>query len=166
VAPTFSTLNSENSVNGIFGLDTRSASTTVDLREGQVLAIAGLLQEQQRGDVSRIPWFGRIPGLGAIFANKSISRDETELIILVTPELVHPLEPEDAPSVLPGMEVTEPDDLEFFFYGQIEGRPCCDHRSTVWDNYRRRLKYGSDCDDACYRTSEDYYIHGPHGFSQ
>lgn len=61
VIPTFSTVNPNIAVNGILGLDTRTVSTTVDLREGQVLAIAGLIQEQQRGDVARLPVIGSIP---------------------------------------------------------------------------------------------------------
>ncbi len=162
VAPTFSTLNKENTVGGVFGLDTRSVSTTVDLREGQVLAIAGLLQEQQRGSVERIPLFGSIPILNAITANRSTTKDETELIVLVSPELVHAMEPEDAPSILPGMEVTDPDDLEFFIFGHIEGRQEVHHRSTVWAQYRDNLKH---CRKAS-KSSDCYYINGPHGFSE
>lgn len=165
VTPTFSTLNRANTVNGIFGIDTRSVSTVVELREGQVLAIAGLLQEQQRGSNARVPLVGDIPYLNSIFSNKSISRDETELIILISPELVHPLEPEEAPSILPGMEMTEPDDIDFFIKGEIEGRPRSDHRSTVWPLYRNRLyKCGRKCN--AYSGSESYYIHGPVGLSR
>ena len=102
VTPTFSTVNPALSVNGILGVDTQSVSTTVDLREGQVLAIAGLIQEQQRGDLNRVPFIGDIPLVGTLFSNKAVSRDETELIVLISPELVHPMEPEDAPTVLPG----------------------------------------------------------------
>lgn len=163
VAPTFSTLNSDNSVDGIFGLDTRAVTTTVDLREGQVLAIAGLLQEQQRGDSKRVPFIGDIPLLNVFFANRSVSRDETELLIVVSPELVHPLEPEDAPTLMPGMEVTEPDDLELFLYGAIEGNPCCHHRSTVWPLYRNRLNRAHK--NKKYRQCDSYYINGPYGFS-
>lgn len=168
VNPTFSTLNQENAVQGIFGVDTRTTSTTVDLREGQVLAIAGLLQEQQRGESVRIPFLGDIPGIGALVSNRSISRDETELLILVTPELVHPLEPEQAPAILPGMEVTEPIDLDFFLYGDIEGRPDCHHRSTVWPLYKSRMKRCGN--QAHYQaetmhSSQSYYVNGPFGFS-
>lgn len=166
VAPSFSTLNNANSVNGIFGLDTRSVITTVDLREGQVFAIAGLLQEQQRGDSQRVPLVGRIPLVKTLFSSNQITRDEKELIILVSPELVHPLEPEDAPSLLPGMEVTEPDDLEFFIHGAIEGRPNHHHRSTVWWPYVKRMEQAKrEYREAEARSSDDYYIHGPHGFS-
>ncbi len=164
VAPTFSTINNDTTVDGIFGLDTRSVITTVDMREGQVLAIAGLLQEQQRGDLSRIPIVGDIPWLNVLVSDKTVSRDETELIIVVSPELVHPMEAEDAPSILPGMEVTEPDDIELFIYGHIEGCPDCDHRSTVWPLYRDYLKGHTSCKNI-YRCSENYYIHGDHGFS-
>ena len=163
VAPTFSTLNPENSVGGIPGLDSRTVSTVVDMREGQVFAIAGLLQEQQRGDISRIPILGSIPGLNTLLANRSISRDETELLILVSPELVHPLEPEQAPVILPGMEVTEPNDLDFYWYGDIEGRPNHHHRSTVWPLYRSRLRRCGGVEGV--RATDEYYIEGPVGFS-
>ena len=166
VVPTFSTLNRNNSVQGIFGTDTRSVMTTVDLREGQVLAIAGLLQEESRGDISRIPFFGSIPIINAIGANRSYSRDETELIVLVSPELVHAVEPEDAPAILPGMEVTEPDDLDFFIFGQIEGRSNAHHRSTVWPTYRDRMHLAKKfkCDPC--QQDGSYYVNGPYGFSE
>jgi pilus assembly protein CpaC len=163
VSPTFSSVNPDLSVQGIFGLDTRTASTTVDLREGQVFAIAGLIQEQQRGDINQIPLIGHVPILNWVTANRQITRDETELVILVSPELVHPLEPEQAPPILPGMEVTEPVDLDFYIYGDIEGRPDLHHRSTVWPLYRNRLKRSGGVETI--RATEGYYIQGDHGFS-
>lgn len=163
VVPTFSTLNSANAVQGIFGVDTRTVTTTVDMREGQVFAIAGLIQEQQRGDISNLPVLGNIPLLNTLFANRSISRDETELVILVSPELVHPMEPEQAPAILPGMEVTEPNDLDFYIFGDIEGRPNGHHRSTVWPLYRNRMKRLGGMEGV--RSTEAYYINGPHGFT-
>ncbi len=166
VVPTFSTLNKDNSVGGVFGLDTRTVTTTVDLREGQVLAIAGLLQEQQRGEIARVPWLGELPGLRFLFQDKSISRDETELIILVSPELVHPLEPEQAPQILPGLEVTEPNDLDFFCFGDIEGRPEGHHRSTVWPLYKSRLKRCGYYECETTYQSQQYYMNGPLGFGQ
>ena len=111
-----------------------------------------------------MPVVGDIPWLNILVSDKSVSRDETELIILVSPELVHPMEPEDAPSILPGMEVTEPDDVELFIYGHIEGCPDCDHRSTVWPLYRDYLKGHTSCKNT-YCNSENYYINGTHGFS-
>ncbi|NQV24859.1 MAG: pilus assembly protein N-terminal domain-containing protein [Rhodopirellula sp.] len=165
VSPSFSTLNSANSVNGIFGIDTRSVNTTVELREGQVLAIAGLLQEQQRADSSRVPLLGDTKLLRPLFENKKISRDETELLILVSPELVHPMEASEAPTILPGMEVTEPDDVDFFIYGDLEGRPGFHHRSTVWPLFRNRNCRCKD-DFEAIKQSQQYYVHGENGFSK
>lgn len=166
VSPTFSTLNRNNTVNGVFGLDTRTVNTVVDLREGQVLALAGLLQEEQRGENSRVPGLGDAPLIRTLFSSKSMTRDETELIIIVTPELVHPLDGDDAPTLLPGMEVTEPDDIEFFCKGHIEGRPNCHHRSTVWPLYRDRLCECRKKQNPGVQKSENYFINGPHGFSE
>jgi len=145
-------------------LSTRSAETTVDLREGQVLAIAGLIQDSQSGTKSALPYLGEVPGLNLFTASRSVTREETELIILVTPELVQAMEPGQAPSILPGMEVTEPNDLDLYLYGDIEGRNECHHRSTVWPLYKSRLKrcYGSQAG----ARSTGYFVHGDHGFSQ
>ncbi len=165
VSPSFSTLNSANSVAGIFGVDTRSVNTTVELREGQVLAIAGLLQEQQRGDSTRVPLLGDTKLLRPLFETKVVSRDETELLILVSPELVHPMESHEAPTILPGMEVTEPDDVDFFIYGDIEGRPGFHHRSTVWPLFKNRNCRCKDEFEAI-NKSQQYYVHGNNGFSK
>jgi len=171
VAPTISTVNNANTVNGIPGLDVTSAFTQVDLREGQWLAIAGLIQDTQDGSKVRVPWLGDVPVLDIFFSRKSIARDETELVILVSPELVHPLEPEQVPMVLPGMEVTEPGDLAFFIGGQYEGRPDVYHRSTVWPLYQwssfeaRNRALWSAKQSGGYLKSAGYYMRGPCGYS-
>jgi pilus assembly protein CpaC len=171
VTPSFSTINQDIQVDGIPGLNSRAVSTTVDLREGQWLAIAGLLQDQQSGSKVRVPLIGDIPILDAVFSRKSSKREETELVILVSPELVHPLEAEEVPLILPGMEVTEPDDWGFFLYGYYEGVPSCHHRSTV-SPIECRMKKPSDGAvyeaKSCvgYQDSEQYYLYGAHGFSQ
>ncbi|MDB4793063.1 pilus assembly protein N-terminal domain-containing protein [bacterium] len=166
VAPSFTTLNKSNSVQGIPGVDTRSTSTVVDLREGQTLAIAGLIQEQQASESSRLPFFGEIPILNVITESKSVSRDESELLILVSPELVHPLEADQAPQILPGMEITEPNDLDFFVYGDIEGRAESHHRSTVWPLYKSRMKRFGYFDTTNQSKSKKYYLNGNHGYSE
>jgi len=75
------------------------------------------------------------------------------------------MEPEETPLILPGMEVTEPSDWKFFGYGEYEGVPGCDHRSTIWNlQYRRSMLHGNN--SSRYQASEDYYLHGAHGFSQ
>ncbi|MCA9138864.1 MAG: pilus assembly protein N-terminal domain-containing protein [Planctomycetales bacterium] len=132
VSPSFSTLNSDATVGGIPGLNRRSVETTVDLREGQWLAIAGLIQDEQGGQNSRVPLLGNLPIMGHLFSTRSTSRYETELVVLVSPELIHPLETEQVPLFLPGMEVTEPTDTDFFARKLIEGYQGFDHRGTVW----------------------------------
>ncbi|WP_158222544.1 type II and III secretion system protein family protein [Rhodopirellula sp. MGV] len=132
VSPSFSTLNSDATVGGIPGLNLRSVQTTVDLREGQWLAIAGLIQEEQGGQRTRVPVIGDLPVVGQLFSNRQTSRFETELVVLVSPELVHPLETEEVPLFLPGVHVTDPTDTDFFARQLIEGYQGFEHRSTVW----------------------------------
>ncbi len=168
VAPTFSSLNTANTVNGIPGLNTRAVVTTVELHEGQWLAIAGLIQDQQTGSKSGVPWLDEIPYLDFFFSNRSVTRDETELLVLVSPELVHPLEPEEAPLVLPGMEVTEPGNWAELIVGDYEGRLGCEHRSTTAPIDLQHLREAriDARQEARYQRSEDRYLEGPHGFSQ
>ncbi|QDT33650.1 type II and III secretion system protein family protein [Thalassoglobus polymorphus] len=166
VAPSFTTLNKSNSVNGIPGVDSRSTSTVVEMREGQTFAIAGLIQEQQASESSRLPFLGEVPGLNVLTESKSVSRDESELLILVSPELVHPLEPDQAPQILPGMEVTEPNDLDFFLFGDLEGRAESHHRSTVWPLYKSRMKRCGYYEMDKNHKSKKYYLNGSHGFSE
>ncbi len=163
VSPQFSTTQDGIVVDGIPGLTTRTVTTTVEMREGQVFAIAGLLQDQQNGAITKFPLLGDVPGLNVLTANREVSRSETELLILVTPELVQPLEPEEAPTLLPGMEITEPNDLDLFVYGDIEGRPRAHHRSTVWSLYKNRLKRCYECDKS--HKSSKFFLKGLHGFA-
>ena len=171
VAPTVSEISQEATVNGVPGLNVESAYTQVNLREGQWLAIAGLIQDKQDSSKVRVPWLGDIPGIDLFFSRRSVQRDETELVILVSPELVHPLEPEQVPMVLPGMEVTEPDDIDFFLLGRYEGRPDLHHRSTVWPIYQwsafdaRRSALWGWKGTAGFTQSTGYYMQGPVGFS-
>lgn len=169
VAPSFSSINRENEVDGIPGLDTRAVSTTVDLREGQWLAIAGLIQDQQEGSKERLPFVGDVPYLDSIFSRKRVQREESELLVLVSPELVHPLEAEEMPLILPGMEVTEPTNCQFFLAGRYEGRKDCDHRSTVSPVlFREMLDARHDARKlhTRYQKCERHYVIGEHGFSQ
>lgn len=176
VAPSFSTLNQDIAVNGIPGLNSRAVTTTVDLREGQWLAVAGLIQDEQRGSRGRVPYIGDIPIIGAAFGSQFVQRDETELVVLVSPVLVHPMEPEQVPPLLPGMAVTEPTDNAFFFWQMIEGHPDVHHRSTIWPQYRMetlrqnaqvlksRFQHAKGGTVHC--ESQQYYMSGPQGFSE
>lgn len=177
VAPSVSSINNANAVNGIPGLNTRGATTTVDLREGQWLAVAGLIQDQHTGSHNRIPFIGDVPGIGGAFGQQTNNRNETELVILVSPELVHPLEAEQVPLFITGMNSTEPTNKEFFLHQQIEGKRGFHYRSTVWPMHRHQTlhenfdtvhpnhaaKYSGG---APATVNQDYYISGDFGFSQ
>jgi pilus assembly protein CpaC len=135
------------------GLTTRNISTTVELREGQTLAIGGLLQNNLGGMTRRVPFFGDIPFGGQIFRRDDTQAEESELVMLVTPELVHPMEPNEIPP-LPGSDYFEPGDLEFYLHGKLESNRSYDYRSPVMTDIHRMCAY---------RHCELLYFVGPHG---
>jgi len=102
------------------GLSTRKASTTVELADGQSFAIAGLIKETIKDNLQKYPFLGDIPILGTLFRSHSFQKDETELIIIATPHLVKPLDM--ANQSLPTDFYIEPNDMEFFLEGLMEGR--------------------------------------------
>jgi pilus assembly protein CpaC len=103
------------------GLVQRRVDTVVELGSGQTFAIGGLLSERVRGISKKVPALGDIPVLGALFSSVDYQSDETELVVLVTPELVSPLNPDQTPYI-PGAEMVAPNDAELFLNGQLEGR--------------------------------------------
>ncbi len=135
------------------GLNTRNFQTTVELREGQTLAVAGLIQNNLGAMSTRVPFFGDIPILTNLTGFQRISHGEQELVILVTPELVHPLEHKEK-LPLPGSDLFEPGDLEFYVLGRLESRRHYDYRSPVMTDFHRMKRY-IQC--------ERIYIQGPHG---
>ncbi len=138
------------------GLNTRKSQTTVELRDGQTLAISGLLQVTLDDTTARIPGLGDLPVIGPFFSNNTGERIEKELVVLITPRLVEPMNC-DQVGPRPGDEVNEPNDLEFFLLGRIESRVGRDFRSTTqWDdplNHVKKLKL------------ERRYCEGSTGFS-
>jgi pilus assembly protein CpaC len=72
------------------GIQTRKASTTIELGSGQSFAIAGLLQASSQQDIVKLPWLGDIPVLGSLFKSDAYQRSETELVIIITPYFVEP----------------------------------------------------------------------------
>jgi len=101
------------------GLVVRRAHTTVDLKNGQSFAIAGLLQENFEESVSQIPGIGSIPIIGALARSSSYTKKETELLIIVTPHIVEPIE--DSNITLPTDNYIRPSDSEIFLEGKTEG---------------------------------------------
>lgn len=112
------------------GLSKRRVHTTVELHQGQTLAIAGLLSLTLDGTTSRIPGLGDLPILGPFFSNTTGTRTEKELVILVTPYLVEPMNHDQVPPT-PGDEVKTPTDFEFYLLNRIEGRRGEDFRATT-----------------------------------
>ena len=139
------------------GLNKRSSHTTVELKQGETLAIAGLMQLSLDGTTQKIPGLGDLPYIGAFFSNTTSNRVEKELIVLVTPYLVEPMAPGQVPPV-PGEEVVQPNDLEFYFLNRIEGRTGIDGRSTTTYDDPLRLIQNS--------LIERKYLVGPSGFSK
>jgi pilus assembly protein CpaC len=94
VAPEVSQLSPDDGIriNGIVvpGLTTRRVDTTVELRDGESFAIAGLFQQEYANNLSQIPWISEIPVLGALFRSARWRRQETELVVIVTPRMVSP----------------------------------------------------------------------------
>jgi len=123
IAPEFSQINQNNSVGGIPGLDSRRVQTTVELREGQSIVLGGLLSRQMATEVSRIPLLGEVPFFGPLLFNtKRATEDELELLVLVTPEIVRAMDPDEVPP-MPGYYVTHPNDPELYRYAMTEGAP-------------------------------------------
>ncbi len=69
----------------------RRAETTVDLASGQSFALAGLLMHNTSQNISKVPWLGDIPILGALFRSNQFQNNESELVVIVTPYLVRPI---------------------------------------------------------------------------
>jgi pilus assembly protein CpaC len=135
------------------GLQARTFSTTLELREGQTLALAGLVQNNFGSVSNRVPFFGDLPLVGRFLANDSNSAQEQELVVLITPQLVHPLEHHEV-SPLPGSDIFEPGDIEFFLLARLESRRMEDFRSSVRTDLARIKRY-----EHC----QDIFILGPHG---
>jgi pilus assembly protein CpaC len=125
IAPEVSELDFSNAVTisntTVPSLIKRNAITTVELRDGQSFAIAGLLQADDLRVRSQLPWIGSVPVLGALFSSMNYQKHETDLIIIVTPHLVQP--------AVPGSRLATPfdqrlpsNDIDFFLLGQSEVR--------------------------------------------
>jgi pilus assembly protein CpaC len=133
VMPKVSELDYEHAVEFwgfvIPALTSRFASTTVELDDGQSFAIAGLLNETIYENIEKFPVLGDIPVLGALFRSSEFRKHKTELVIIVTPHLVKPLDM--AKQTLPTDAYVEPDDFEFYLLGLTEGISRGEKRSSV-----------------------------------
>jgi pilus assembly protein CpaC len=119
--PSVSELDYKNAVvisgTAIPSITKREARTTIELRDGQSFAMAGLLQSDSARDVNQLPWLGSVPVLGTLFSSKSYQQNETDLVVIVTPHLVAPAAPGQALATpfdkdLPG------NDIDFYLMGR------------------------------------------------
>ncbi len=95
----------------------RETSTTVEMRDGESFAIAGLLSDDFTDLNGQVPWLGDIPVLGALFRSAEYSRNQTELVIIVTPHLVTPTRGEAL--ALPTDRVRPPTERDLFLFGRV-----------------------------------------------
>jgi len=97
----------------------RRANTTIELRDGQSFAIAGLLQNTGNTQQQQLPWIGDVPVLGALFRSAQYQKQETDLVIIVTPRLVRPTRPGDTVRT-PADNALPANDADFFLLGRSE----------------------------------------------
>jgi pilus assembly protein CpaC len=116
VAPEFSQVDDRRTVDGVPGTNIRRVETVVELREGQTIAIGGLISRQLQTQV------GRKPGLRPKWFSRHATEADTELLIVVTPEIVRPMDPTEVPP-MPNYYVTHPSDADLFEAGMSEGHP-------------------------------------------
>jgi pilus assembly protein CpaC len=160
VEPSISQLNKAEgtTVNGgaAPAIDMRSARTVVELREGQTLAIAGLIQLLTTATTVRIPGLGDLPLVGPWFSANNIQTIEEETIILVTPELVAPLDKQEVTEA-PGDRIYQPNDAEFYLLGRMEGKLGREFRAPIADQDPLGLMK--------HFQSEQQWVMGPHGYA-
>lgn len=125
LVPAVSELDYSNAVNiqgaSVPALVKREARTTVELRDGQSFAIAGLLQVNNRRNISQLPWIGSVPVLGTLFKSSAFQDHETDLVVIVTPHVVAPATP-DQRLATPFDQRIPSNDADFFLNGQMEVR--------------------------------------------
>ncbi|MCA9015522.1 MAG: type II and III secretion system protein family protein [Planctomycetaceae bacterium] len=115
------------------GLTVRRANTAVEMNFGETMVIAGLISSRKTAETSKTPFLGELPVIGAAFRRVRYTEGETELVIMVTPELVSPLKSGQVPPGGPGQFTATPTDRELYLDGVLEVP-----------------SYGSDCPECRY----------------
>lgn len=119
-----SALDFANAINfgvaNIPSITTRRTATTVEMGDGQSFAIAGLMQADMNNAITQLPGLGNLPVLGALFRSSKFQRNETELVVIVTPRLVKPVNGEKLK--LPTDNLVPPSDVDMYLLGRLEGR--------------------------------------------
>lgn len=102
------------------GFRTRNTNTNVKLRDGESFVISGLLLDEMKNSISKVPWLGDIPILGALFRSSSYQKNQTELAVVVTPKIVNPI-PAGQRIVLPGDQLSSPSTFDALLLGELVG---------------------------------------------
>ncbi len=123
------------------GLRTRWVDTAVEMKAGQTLALAGLIQTRVETEQRGIPWLADIPWFGVPFRRTREKMNEVELLIMVTPEFVSAVDPQVLPPCSVGEASTSPNDVELYYRGYMEVPKCCPdgQDSTCPTNTRSEL---------------------------
>ena len=123
LTPSVSQLDYTNAIRNqgfvIPALTKREAKTTIELRDGQSFAIAGLLQSEGLRDIAEVPWLGSLPVIGALLRSASYQQNETDLVVIVTPHLVAPARPGE-PLTTPLDTMQPSNDRDLFLLGRTE----------------------------------------------
>ncbi|MCE9555966.1 MAG: pilus assembly protein N-terminal domain-containing protein [Planctomycetes bacterium] len=106
------------------GIRIREVDTGVEMRSGQTMALGGLVQNRVEADTKGLPYLSEMPYFGAPFRRVSEKINEIELLIMVTPELVSPMEAYEVPPCGPGMNTASPRDCDLYWRGHIEVPSC------------------------------------------
>jgi pilus assembly protein CpaC len=117
------------------------------------VAVAGLLQNRMAGNSARTPFLADIPIVNRLTGVDRVQSSEQELVILITPRLVGAMDP-DKVGPLPGNDLFEPSNLEFYLLGRIESRRNKDFRAPVMTDMHRRINY---------MKCQEFYMNGPTG---
>ena len=102
----------------------REVDTGVEMKAGQTLALAGLVQTRIESQKRGLPYFGDLPYIGAAFRSVKETHNEIELLILVTPEFADGMDPHEVPQCGPGMETVSPSNCDLYWGGKIEVPAC------------------------------------------
>ena len=131
VRPSVSEVDPALSVDGVPGFRTRWVDTAVEMKSGQTLALAGLIQERIESEHRGVPWIADLPWVGAAFRRASNRVNEIELVITVKSELVDALDPDQVPECGPGQLTSNPNDIDHYWRGYMEVPNCCSDGSCA-----------------------------------
>jgi pilus assembly protein CpaC len=163
VSPEVSDLDFSSAVSvagtSVPGFTVRRLNTEVELADGQSFALAGLLQNKVTASKSQVPFLGDIPVLGLLFRSVNYQRAETELVVLVTPRLVEPMNP-DQVTALPGEHWRYPNGLQYYGLADLGG-PVVEGGKSDADKSKGKTAAAS----AATTSAPPPQFHGTYGYS-